>query len=117
MQSVPLLMTHVRGCECAGGCPAGPNDLGAPQGFFAAKREVDVVTFSWSKPEVAADASALVGYYMAAMEQSATTEPVTTERVSSAHSDWCVMSQPTAQTAWQRMCTSPSHRQSSKLPA
>jgi hypothetical protein len=61
------------------------------------------VSFSWSKPAVAADASALVGYYMAAMEQPASTEqPAPTERVSLAKTHQCVMSQPAVHPAWQQ---------------
>ena len=62
-------------CDCAGGCPASPDQLSAPSGSFAAKKDGATVTFSWNKPEAAADASEVVGYYMAAMEPAAGTPP------------------------------------------
>jgi hypothetical protein len=58
-----------------GGCPASPDQLSAPTGSFAAKKDGATVTFSWTKPEAAADASEVVGYYMAAMEQPAADTP------------------------------------------
>ena len=64
-----LAMTYDH--DCTGGCPAGPSEQSAPQGSFATSRDGDSVTFTWSKPEVAADAPKVIGYYMAAMEQPA----------------------------------------------
>jgi hypothetical protein len=82
MQDRLLAMTSVCCVNCAGGCPGSPDQLSAPSGSFAAKKDGATVTFSWEKPEAAADASAVAGYYMAAMEQPAADTPL--QRVSSA---------------------------------